>query len=339
MKTNSAPLLIIGTQRSGSNLLRLMLNQLPEIEAPHPPHILTVFTPLLPLYGDLNKEGNFGQLAKDVVAYVNANPVAWFGLTYTADAVLAQCRGNTLADLFRAVYEIKAAAKGARYWCCKSMSNINYLDQTSAIGMEPFYIHLLRDGRDVAASFKNSIVGEKHIYFIAQQWKKDQQICAALAGKTPANRFKIIRYEEFISNPKQALVPALQMLGIEWTDDVLKFYLSDEAKRTAAAGDMWKNVVKPVDSGNMRHYSEKLTADEIAIFESVAGDMLDYYGYSRDVKGRARGFSEIEINAFKLQNEQLKQEARSKYVLDASVRVPQEQIVKAIKARSGLSSN
>ncbi len=33
------PIFMIGTQRSGSNLLRLMLNQLPEIAAPHPPSL------------------------------------------------------------------------------------------------------------------------------------------------------------------------------------------------------------------------------------------------------------------------------------------------------------
>ena len=46
---------LIGTQRSGSNLLRLMLNQLDEICAPHPPHILSVFLPILSKYGNLEK--------------------------------------------------------------------------------------------------------------------------------------------------------------------------------------------------------------------------------------------------------------------------------------------
>jgi hypothetical protein len=48
-----SPIQFIGTQRSGSNLLRVMLNQLPEISAPHPPHILKTFFPLLPLYGNI----------------------------------------------------------------------------------------------------------------------------------------------------------------------------------------------------------------------------------------------------------------------------------------------
>ena len=44
---------MIGTQRSGSNLLRVMLGGIDAIAAPHPPHILQRFLPLLPKYGSL----------------------------------------------------------------------------------------------------------------------------------------------------------------------------------------------------------------------------------------------------------------------------------------------
>ena len=54
---------MIGTQRSGSNLLRLMLNELPRIAAPHPPHILQRLMPLVPNYGDLEQRENFAHFA------------------------------------------------------------------------------------------------------------------------------------------------------------------------------------------------------------------------------------------------------------------------------------
>lgn len=314
-----------------------MLNQLPEVDAPHPPHLLTVFTPLLPLYGDLNIPANCRLLIEDIVAYIKVNPVPWFGVELHVEDILSRIKHKTLADIFRVVYEIKAEVKQARYWCCKSMSNIYYIDQLDASGIEPYYIHLLRDGRDVAASFKNTIVGEKHIYFIAQQWRKDQQICATLQKNAAAGKFKIIRYEEFIVNPRKALEPVLEMLNVDWRDDILKYYLSDEAKRTAAAGDMWRNVIKPVDSGNARHYTEKLTPDEIAIFEQVAGDMLDYYGYKRDGDFKEKYFTNEDIAQFKTENEHLKKQARQKYVLDAKLREGQEEIVKRIKARKPLA--
>lgn len=335
MTSNSQPVLIIGTQRSGSNLLRLMLNQLPEIEAPHPPHILQVFFPLLKAYGNLQQEENFRLLVSDIVDYIAVNPVAWHNFPLHTNEVIIRVKENTLLEIFRVVYELKAETKNARYWCCKSMANIYYINEIEKAGLQPFYIHLLRDGRDVAASFKNSIVGEKHICFIAQQWKKEQELAAALANRLPVTQFCTLRYEEFITNPRQALEPVLQMLHLGWTDDILKFYLSDEAKRTAASGDMWKNVIKPVDKTNMRHYSEKLSVEEIKIFEKVAGDTLVAFGYKTDNDHSAmmKDFTKEEIISFTLENEALKKEARKKYVLDAEVRVPQEEIVKKIKSR------
>ena len=47
------PLFIIGTERSGSNLLRVILDAHSRISVPHPPHIMRYFSPLVARYGDL----------------------------------------------------------------------------------------------------------------------------------------------------------------------------------------------------------------------------------------------------------------------------------------------
>lgn len=49
---------MIGCQRSGSNWLRTMLGEREDLIAPHPPHIMRDFSPLLQKYGDLNKQPN-----------------------------------------------------------------------------------------------------------------------------------------------------------------------------------------------------------------------------------------------------------------------------------------
>ena len=46
---------LIGTQRSGSNLFRLMLNEFDDIYAPHPPHLLSTFYDLQKNYNDFDK--------------------------------------------------------------------------------------------------------------------------------------------------------------------------------------------------------------------------------------------------------------------------------------------
>ena len=57
----------MGTERSGSNLLRLILNAHSRIAVPHPPHVLRYFAPLEAGYGDLSRRGNRARLVDDVL--------------------------------------------------------------------------------------------------------------------------------------------------------------------------------------------------------------------------------------------------------------------------------
>src|SRR5438445_5132235 len=93
------PIFMIGIQRSGSNLLRLMLNELPEIAAPHPPHILQRMMPLVPRYGDLGKNKTFSLLVDDVCRLVERNPVPWEGVVLSRKDVAARCRNRNLVGL------------------------------------------------------------------------------------------------------------------------------------------------------------------------------------------------------------------------------------------------
>ena len=86
----------IGTQRSGSNLLRIMLDQFPEVFGPHPPHILITFYPLLNYYGNLETTENFKKLINDVCTMVELNPVEWEGLALDRQKIFESCRKRTL---------------------------------------------------------------------------------------------------------------------------------------------------------------------------------------------------------------------------------------------------
>ncbi len=335
MKPEIQPILIIGTQRSGSNLLRLMLNQLPEIDAPHPPHLLQVFFPLLPLYGDLNEAGNYRALIADVCRYIEVNPVRWTNAELNADTIFNRCRHRTLIELYKVVYELKAEKSNAKYWCCKSLANIHFIQEIESAGLKPFYIYLLRDGRNVAASFERAIVGEKHMYFIAQQWKREQKMAMKMLAENSNKRIATVRYEEFIASPKNTLSPVLEMLGLKWNDSILEYYLSQEAKQTAASGEMWKNVIKPVNSDGMNHYTQTLTPEKVLIFEKVAGNTLTALGYKLENSGELlkEDFTADEIAAFKIENDTMKLQIVQKKIKDAELRAPQEKILNEIRGK------
>ena len=323
---------MIGTQRSGSNLLRLMLNQLPQVSAPHPPHILERFMPLLPLYGDLSMLYNFRRLVEDVCALIACNPVAWTDVELNVNEILALCKEHTLVDITRVIYEEKARSKEANIWMCKSMSNIHYADVLEN-SLQPLYIFLYRDGRDVACSFKKAVVGDKHIYCIARQWKEEQDKCIALQKRVNKERFIAVCYEDLIHHPENELLRICAFLGVPYRSDCLQYHHSREARNTASSGAMWQHVKEEVMADNCNKYRKELSADEIHLFERIAGSSLLKLGYTLDFPySLQRTVSKQEKEAYTLQNQQLKREAaRRQTPEDAAKRKQQDALLHRLK--------
>lgn len=324
---------MIGTQRSGSNLLRVMLDGLDGITAPHPPHILQRFLPLLPKYGDLSVEANFYRLAEDVCELVRINPVPWEGVTLDAVEVVRRCLKPSIYELFRVVYETASIQNQSSYWLCKSMQNVFYTEGIEATGIRPYYIYLYRDGRDVALSFKKAIVGEKHIYALAQNWMQDQEEALRLRDRTPADHFYALSYERLITDPVATLRSLCDFLGVRYSDKAMEYYKSAESRHTATAGKMWQNVCKPILKDNLCKFVRELSVEEIALFESVAGNTLKRLGYDlcTPADGLRKGFSDDEIACFTEENKRLKQAFKWQIdPEDLEKRRPQDELMERI---------
>ncbi|MHB8742906.1 MAG: sulfotransferase family protein [Sulfuricaulis sp.] len=332
---------MIGTQRSGSNLLRLMLNELPRIAAPHPPHILQRLMPLLPLYGNLEQQENFAQLVDDVCRLVELNPIPWEGVTLNRSDIRQRSRRHTLMAAFEAVYDTLAEAWEARSWCCKSLANIAYLPQIEAHFRSPRYIYLYRDGRDVAVSFRQAVVGEKHFYRIAKEWASTQQLALGMRERIGPSRFFSISYESLTSEPEMSMRLLCKFLGVRFNRSMLEFYKSDEAKRVAESSELWRNVAKPIMADNTGKFIRDASEADIRIFESVAGDVLGALGYkARYVQPRdEKIFSAADIRQFDMENLRLKEQVLDRTdPADLKRRDRQATLIQEIRARDQTGS-
>jgi len=300
MSITMTPVFMIGTQRSGSNLLRLMMNQLKDISSPHPPHILERMIPLMENYGDLKSDDTFAVLVDDVCRLVELNPVEWTGMVFDRDVVLARTKARSLMSVYGVIYDLYAESQGAKTWCCKSLANINYVDEIEDYFARPKYIYLYRDGRDVALSFQKAVVGEKHIYCIAKEWADTQAQALSLRNVVDEDRFHCISYEKLTQQPENTARYLCDFLNTNYVPAMLDFYKTGEARNAAESSKLWGNVTSPIIQNNSKKYLKELTYDEISIFESVAGRMLDALAYDRDivVSGEEQIFSEQDIENF-----------------------------------------
>lgn len=325
---------MIGTQRSGSNLLRVMLNELPELYAPHPPHVIQVFAPLVKYYGNLAVPENFKRLIDHVCTLIELNPVSWETGRLNRDLIFTRCRRNTLLEIFIQINEMVCEARNKTVWCCKSLETVYYIEHFQQEDFHPFVIYLYRDGRDVAASFKKVMIGEKHIYHLARKWKLEQELALRYVAGLPQNKFISLRYEDFILNPEYFIRQICEKAGLQYADAAMEYYKSDESKRTAESGKMWQNVTKPVAKDNTRKFLTELSAAELELFEFIAGDELDKLGYERAVTDFSfDAITEERIKAFDEENKQLKKAAlEGADANDKLKRKPQADFMEKLKA-------
>ncbi len=328
-------ILLVGEQRSGSNLLRLMLSGTGAIAAPHPPHFLQRIDPIVRVGETLDPE-RFELLVETVCRMVETNPVPWTNTDLDRAEVARRCRAHHVVAIFDAVMQLHAEANGAHAWMCKSMQNIRWAPALDAYLRTNKYVYLHRDPRDVALSFTKAVVGDKHVYFLAKQWAELQRLCLDTAACLGPDRFHAVSYRELTEAPEATLQRLCDFLGIEFTQEMLAFHDSDEARNTAAASSLWENVTRPVIATNHDKFRDELADEEVRIVESVAGREMDELGYARILveRGQEETFAADRVAGFKKINERLKKlRVQTMEPEDAERRKRQDDVLVELRAR------
>jgi len=239
--TDDAPcFFMIGSQRSGSNWLRTMLDQREDLGCPHPPHMMREYMSILHLFGDLTIEMNYRVLCDHVCSFVERNQVPWtnkHGATITFSRTLMyntalenvermiETRkenknniplepGLYMLSIFDALMGFYAKSNGKRIWINKSMGMSNYHDWLLEYYGEKRlrYVYLVRDPRDVSMSFMKTPVGDCHYYAIAKKWAKLQSTACRILKEVPHLLHKV-HYEAMLIDKKAAVKKIYEFIG------------------------------------------------------------------------------------------------------------------------------
>jgi hypothetical protein len=277
------PIFIIGTERSGSNLLRLLLNAHPHISIPHPPHIMRDFAPLVSRYGDLEQKENFNQLVDDVIKVVEFHFSPW-PFKLNKDEVIAHAPSKTLYGVYVALYETYLKFENKNRWGCKSTFMFSEIESIIKHHHNPRFIHLVRDPRDIAVSAGQSIFSKYHPYKMAELWKNEQDAIEKWSSLRIDNKLLTIRYEDLTNNPEGELKKIMDFLGEEFHLNQLNYFQEKEAKRLANLSKSWAQVQKPVNTNSVGQYKAKLTLGEVELIEFLCSDLMKKYHYQLETK-------------------------------------------------------
>ncbi len=274
-----SPIFIIGTERSGSNLLRLILNAHSRIAIPHPPHIMRYLAHLQDRYGDLSDDANMRALVDDILTLIDAHIFPW-EVTLDADAIVAQAPQRSTFGAVAAIYEQVRLAEGKARWGNKSTFMVHYTAEVRSIYPDARFILLVRDPRDVAVSARKSVFSPCHPVLSARLWAHQQQLGLELLASLPAESIHLLRYEDLLADPDGTIRALCGFLDEDFEPGMMRFFEGREAQKSATLSESWSNTGKPVLTNNAGKFHRELSGEDILAVESICRVQMKELGYA-----------------------------------------------------------
>ena len=283
---------VVGVGRSGTTMLRLMLDAHPEMAVPPETHFLP----------DVIKAVDRGADPGKVVALLERSR-RWGDLGISSDEIRAAFDGVERWDATaasRAIYLTYAGKHGKSRWGDKTPKySLVMIDIEDALP-EARFIHLIRDARAVALSRVNMVAGRgespPNPAGVAKRWAK--RIRQARAQGEALGGYLELRYEDLVLHTESALRRVCDFAELTYDSQMLDYHahaserLSELNRELPDAEGKRKGVVagehrlkvhalaqKPPDRDRITSWREKMSPEDQRACEEAAGDLLEELGY------------------------------------------------------------
>jgi protein-tyrosine sulfotransferase len=258
------PIFLGGCGRSGTTLLRVMLDSHPHIACGPEfklipsianlwDHSVTGFLPVLQGY----------DLSKDDISTAYRHFIE-----------------ELLSKYLRASGKARIAEK--------SPNNVFYFPQLAQIFPDSPLIHVIRDGRDVVSSlltmdWVSIATGKKFPYVESAQAAADYWKKSVTAGRRSANhpavkgRYYELRYEDLVRQPDATLRALFEFIDEPWDPAVLEYH---RVERNLAEESSASQVSQSLYSKAIGRWQTDLSTEDKATVQRIAGDLLLELGYA-----------------------------------------------------------
>jgi hypothetical protein len=263
--SSAAPVIVGGCQRSGTTLLRVILDSHPNIACGPESSLFTGgFLPH-------KLSSKFSVSERQVWTLHNA--------------------ARDHAEFIESFFTFYAAERGKPRWADKTPQNVWHLEWILRHFPKARFIYMLRDGRDVVCSIRTHprfrmVNGERVPTNIRRPlrpcinyWLEDT--AEAMKWRKHPN-FLAIRYEDIVSDTEPALRKLCEFIGEPWDPALLNFHAQEGPSRDASKFVANEAATQPLSQQAAGRWRKDLTPAEQTLFHRLAGARLVELGYAID---------------------------------------------------------
>jgi hypothetical protein len=278
---------VIGMTRSGTTLLRLMLDSHPQLTIPPETHFIP---DVIKLFGE-------GPASPEDVMEVMTSSRRWedFGVsTVKLARELRRLRPLVRPEVpVRTFYRLYAKQQRKRRWGDKTPGYAMKMRRIERILPEARFIHMIRDGRDVALSLERrdaDLTTEQ----VARRWR--HRINRTRRAASKVEHYTEVHYEDLISDPDATLRGICDLIELEFDPAMLRYHEraadrlqeiarpleAEEEKRGLSAESRVEAhalTSEPPRADRVGMWRQEMDPAQLAIFREHGGELLADLGY------------------------------------------------------------
>jgi hypothetical protein len=280
-----APIFIVGANRSGTTLLRLMLNAHSRIAIPDE---LAYFRSS---YAGVSIEqwrspsfsrNTYERIVRDFVnRSVRVCPLLD---AYSLTDSITRHSATNLRHPYSTVLNTWAAHHGKHRWGEKTPGNLFYIDIIQEMYPSAYFVYMVRDPRAGVASMLKTNFFPDDVVFNALSRRKHDRVAQQLLNKHVDDDHKItVRYEDLTANPEQTLRKICDCVGEAYEPAMLSYYTnSSRFMKPTASSTFNAKATEPVTTERVSAWRDILSPRDTALIESICTAEFVRYGYLRE---------------------------------------------------------
>ncbi len=270
----------MGCHRSGTNLLYDMLLSSGGFAIYR--GYLPIYKILIPRFGSMESRGNRARILE---TWLRSKGFRRTGLNaeLLSARILSDCR--TGGDFIRVVMDAVAQSQGVPRWAVYDPDNVLHMERVKADIPNALFVHIIRDGRDIALSLK------KMGGFSPLPWDRSETrslVATALywewmvrqgrehGRKFPADYIEI-RYEDLMTKPRETLATLGVFIEHDLDYDKIK---NAGLGRLSETNSSFREEAAKEQVNPLGRWKERLSPAAVAAIEGTAGNCLEATGYA-----------------------------------------------------------
>jgi hypothetical protein len=269
----SAPVVILGVSRSGTTLLKEMLDRHSQLAIPSESY----FIPQL-----WDRHGAEVERDAFVEDLTRLERIAEWGVDPN-DVGARLAERVPFHDAVQAIYRAYAEARRKSRFGDKTPLYMQRLEVLERAFPGARYVHIVRDGRDACMSFlqmqrrpRFNWARPRGVAGFAAQWRREVEDARRFAATQARGRYLELSYERLVEDPHACLEEVCAFLGLEFEEGMLDYHRHVDPTRL---GDH-PLLAEPPKPGRSR-WRDDMEQGDVTRFEAIAGDLLDALGYER----------------------------------------------------------